>query len=513
MGRFKFVAIATFVLVTVAFVFWRTSQPPSLEAISAQRADVSSTLAISGVLEAVSTTTVASQVNGARVTSVLADIGARVTAGQLLATLDDSDYRAQLQQADAQIAQANAQASLQDMNASGAKKSLDLAREGARSVVELKQSVTQAETNVNSARLKVLEAQANLVRVRSAGRAEQVRQAQAQLERAEALVQLRQKEFNRKETLYHEGAVSKSDYEVADTALITAKKDAEFAREALRLARSPRYEDVQIAEAQLRGARAVLVGATQTLSLSKQSLDDRLANRQQVVQAETQRDSAVAGRLVSEAGKKVAQSQRSAAEVGLAKTQVKAPFGGTISRRLIEPGQTLGVGTAMFVLADTQNLRVRLDVDEASISLLRVGAPAKVSFDAYPDLVIDAKISEIGSSADFQKGTIEVRLLIPSLDKRLKPELTADVNIITANYKSAITVPKRALINADSAPEVYVVKNGIVESRSVEWKRGNLDEVVISSGLSVGELILLAPRSSTPGSRVKTVAPKAARSK
>jgi multidrug efflux pump subunit AcrA (membrane-fusion protein) len=155
-----------------------------------------------------------------------------------------------------------------------------------------------------------------------------------------------------------------------------------------------------------------------------------------------------------------------------------------------------------LVLAGTKQLRIRLNVEESSIALLKVGARAIVSFDAFPDLQIPAVVSEIGSAADFQLGTVEVRLVLRASDSRLKPELTADANITVAEFSQVVVVPRSSLMHPDLDPAVYVLERGIVKERPVKWSRGNADGVVIRSGLKPGDSVLTAPRTTKLGARV-----------
>ena len=226
------------------------------------------------------------------------------------------------------------------------------------------------------------------------------------------------------------------------------------------------------------------------------------------MQAQGQRDTALATKQVTNAQGLAGDAQKQSALAQLAKTQVRSPFAGKVSQRLVEPGQTVSLGASLFVLAGDGGLRIRLNVDEANISLIKVGDKATISIDAFPDLQLPAVISDIGTAADFQKGTVEVRLRLLKTDPRLKPELTADVNLVIASYKQAIIVPRQALMNPDDRPEIYVVKDGRVESRIVKWQRGNAEYVVITDGLTDGESVLLTPRNSHVGDRIHAVLPK-----
>ena len=508
MSRATYTIAAGVVLCSVAFVVWKSNQPPTVEVTKSVRQDITSTLAVSGILESVDRTTISSQIAGAKITKVLVDIGDEIQKEQLLAEFDTSDAQAQLLAADALIAQANAQSKVQDTNESSAKSSLRLAEENLREVNDLRIAVNQAKTNQQTANQRVKQLESNLSKVRSGGREEQIRQSMSQLQKAETTRDLKKREFERAEMLYREGAVSKASYEVAKAAFVSAQYDVDVAVENVKLQSKPRLEDLRQAEAQLNEARLVYDGATSVLSLATKNFNLRIAARQQIVQAVGQRNVAIATKQVANAQVLAGKAQKQLAMAQLAKTQVRAQFSGRISQRLVEPGQTVSIGTPLFVLAGNGQLRIRLNVDEANISLIKMGDKATVSIDAFPDLQLPAVVSDIGTAADFQKGTVEVRLRIQKSDPRLKPELTADVNLIIASYKNSVVVPRRAVMNPDDRPEVYIVKNGRVESHFVKWSRGNSENIVITEGLEEGEQVLLAPRFSRIGDRVNVVSPK-----
>lgn len=501
-----FAAASVLVLGAVAFVVWRSGQPPTAEVTTAKVSDVVASLAVSGVLESKNRTTVSSQLGGARITKVLVDIGDAVEVGDPLIEFDASEWLAQRQNAQAQIGQAAASLGLQEVNASSAEDTLAVSQRSLDAATDLRIAFTQAETNLNTARERLKQAEANAQRVRTGSRTEQVRQAEAQLERAKALYAQRSREADRSRKLFEEGAVSRAEFELAQTALETARQDVRVAEENLKLAARPRTEDVRQADAQVAEARAAVSGAQNSLALARKNLNDRLGQRLQVSQAQAQLNSARAQRQVSQAQITQAEAQMAAADANLAKTIIRAPFAGRIAQRWVEPGQTVAVGAALVDLANENALRVRLDVDEASLSRIKVGEKALISLDAYPDLKLEGVVSEVGSSANFQRGTVEVRIKLNSSDARLKPQLTADVNIITAEYRSAVVVPRRALVNPDSEPQVYVVSNGVVEARTVAWTAGDSDRAVILKGLKVGELLLISPRLTKPGQRVNPIA-------
>ena len=502
MTRTQFWIAGAVVSLAVVFVGWKSSRPPQLETVKVRFEDVTSTLAVSGVIEATNKSTVSSQLPSALVKRVVADIGKQVKAGEVLVVLDDAEYRAQMQAANAQVQQSDSQSHLYDVTASTAAKNLKLAETGLTSVNDLKAVLATAQTNRDLAQARLLEAMLNLDKVRENSRIEQVRIAKAQLDKVEATRIQKEVERVRSRYLFQEGAISGAADLVAQTALATAVEDVNVARQNLILTALPRSVDVKVAEAQVSEARASLDGTTQSLALAQQSFSQRIVHQQEVVMANGQLETARADRGVSEAARLSGMAQRQTASTFLSKTIIRAPFKGRVSQRLVEPGQTVTAGSPLMILAGTSHLRITLNVEESSIGLIKVGAKAIVTFDAYPELMLPAVVSEISSAANFQLGTVEVRLELVAHDPRIKPEMTADANIVTSKWSQVLVVPRSALMNGDESPSLYVVEGGFVNVRPVKWLKGNADTIIIRSGIAAGDQVITAPRTTKPGARV-----------
>lgn len=493
------------------FVVSRATRPPEAPVVKAVREDVVSTLAVSGVLESADRTDIGSQLSGARVLRVLVDLGDEVQAGQPLIELDASEFGAAAEAARAQIARSQADLAAQRTGARNAQDLLAVAGESLDRATDLRIARENAATQLRTSEERLAQAEAALARTRAGGRDEAVRVAEAELRRSQALRDQAVRDRDRTRRLVEQQAVAASQLEVSETALQTAEASVQEAEQNLAQTRRPRDEDVRQAEAALREARAARDGAQRALTLAETNLRDRLAGRQSVVQARTQRDAAVSGQASAAASLAAAGATLRQAEAQLAKAVVRAPFGGRIADRLVEPGQIVSPGVPLLRLSSDRRLRVRLDVDEASLALLRVGEQATVSFDAFPELQVPAEVTEIGSSADFSRGTVPVRLRLNQVPPQLKPDLTADANIRVAEFKNAVVIPREALVNADSDPSVLVLRGDALERRPVKWARGNVESVVILEGLEEGESVVLQPRAFRPGQKVLPVAPKGVR--
>lgn len=508
MNRTQFWLAGGVVLLAVAFVGWKSSRPPLVVVSAVRLEDITTSLAVSGVLESAQRTTVSSQLNGGLVREVRVDIGKSVRAGDALVILDASEFQAQLLSAVALIQQSDSQSQLQDVLARTATSSVVLAQEALATVNDLRTAVASTRANKEVANTRVQQSLANLERVRNSSRIEQVRIADAQLTRLTSILDLNQKEANRTAFLVKEGAISQKQNEAAQSALATSIQDLRAAREEVLIAATPRPEDVQIAESQLAEARATLAGALSADELAGKVFRERLVSRQQLVLAQGELSSARANRKVSESTRLTGTAQRLSAQAAIAKTVIRAPISGKIAQRLVEPGQTVSIGSALLTIDGGQKFRIRVNIEEASIARIKLGAKATIGFDAYPELQVPAVVSEIGTSANFQLGTVEVRLTVLGRDARLKPGMTADANIFISSYSHVATVLPSALVTSGKTASVYLVEKGIVRQRDVTWAKGDGETTVVLKGLQAGDLVLTTPRSISPGSRVQISIPK-----
>jgi HlyD family secretion protein len=486
------------------FVYYRQSLPAEVAVTKATVADVKSNLAISGRLEANRRTSVASQLSGLRVQSVLVDVGDSVTAGQPLIQLDGSELDAQVQASDAQLLQAKAQQDAARSAMANASRSEAIARLADQEVNDLRAAVVQSKTNLNTSRQRLRQAEANLARTRVGGRPELVRQAEAQLSQAKATAQQRAREADRARRLLEEGAIAQQNAEQSFLAEKTAQENVRVAEEAVELARTPRPEDVRQAEAQRAEANAAMQGAQQSLGIAERSLNSKIATRQGLINAQNQMDTARSNLRVAEAGESVTRASGSQARLQREKSSVRAPFSGRIVERLVEPGQTVQAGVPLLRIADPNSLRVRVDVDEARIGLVRPGQKAIVSPDAIPDLRIPAEVAEISDAADFARGTIEVRLRLLGSDPRLRADLTVDANLEIATFDQAIVLPRQAILEPDKSPAVLrLTPDNTVERVDVKIARGDTGRVVVISGLNAGDIVILEPIGQREGRRVR----------
>jgi RND family efflux transporter MFP subunit len=152
-------------------------------------------------------------------------------------------------------------------------------------------------------------------------------------------------------------------------------------------------------------------------------------------------------------------------------------------------------------VADLSDLRCEVDINESDIAKVKMGTPATVILDAYPDDPFPAIVVKIYPEADRQKGTVkvEVKVLQPDL-KVIKPEMSAKVTFQSITTQTAaapmVLVPKKAIVTEGSSNSVWVVRGDSAHLVPIIVGREFQEGVEVKQGLSGGEMVIVVPAAT-----------------
>src|SRR5690606_18814911 len=107
----------------------------------------------------------------------------------------------------------------------------------------------------------------------------------------------------------------------------------------------------------------------------------------------------------------------------LADTAVRAPFAGLVAERLVSVGDYVTRGTRVATVVRIDPMRVELTVPEQAVSLVSVGQPVKLTVDAYPNDVFDARVKFVSPALRADQRALTVEAIAANADGRLKPGL------------------------------------------------------------------------------------------
>ena len=190
------------------------------------------------------------------------------------------------------------------------------------------------------------------------------------------------------------------------------------------------------------------------------------------------------------------------ARASLAKTRILAQHAGTVQTRKVEPGDLVRPGDILLEIARADSREILLPLDETNLATVELGQPAQVIADAWPERVLQARVSYLAPAVDTARGTLDVHLQLDTPAEFLRQGMTVSVNIETARREQALVVANDALrVREGSQAQVLRVRDGRVQRVSVRLGLRSVALSEVLEGLQAGDAVLAA--DAEEGQRVR----------
>jgi HlyD family secretion protein len=370
------------------------SSTPQYMTARVERGNLRNTVTATGALQAVTTVQVGSQASGT-ISALYADFNSTVKKGQVVAQLDPSTAKAQVDQARANLEQARA------------------------GLANARAAVVNSRAGVSDAQARNLAAKSTVQNNQAGVSAAEANVAVLKAQQDDALSLLKQQE-----SLLKAGVIAQRDYEVAQTTYRTAEA---------------RYNQAQaqLSQAKLTEQSASSAGIAQSKATVEQS-------QAQVQQSQAQ---------VQQSAAQVQQAQAalSLAEVSLSHTTITSPIDGIVVSRDVNVGQTVAASLSaptLFTIAnDLTQMQVIANIDQADIGLVEQAKSVKFSVDAFPGKEYDGKIEEMRLNPVNVQNVVTYNVVIDvaNPEQKLKPGMTANLTITIDERNNVLKVPNSAL--------------------------------------------------------------------
>ncbi|MCP3139724.1 efflux RND transporter periplasmic adaptor subunit [Pyxidicoccus xibeiensis] len=300
---------------------------------------------------------------------------------------------------------------------------------------------------------------------------------------------------------------------------VIARLDDRDARVALARAEA----EVRAAEARLAAARAQAANARRTTERTRNLAKQGVIPRAELLDVETAGSATSEELNAASAQLGVARRAREAARLMLSHTVVRAPFTGTVARKLADEGAVLAPaaleGTnlgGIIELVDLDALEVEAEVSEEQLSRIRAGQPALIFLDAFADQAFPARVGTVRPAIDRSKATATVMVRFQEVPKGALPDMGAKVSFLRSELPpdaldpkaTPPRVPATAVVDGEGGPAVWVVKDGKLERQPVRVGPRVGEEVALEQGPPAGTQVVAAPdaRRLREGRRVKVEA-------
>jgi RND family efflux transporter MFP subunit len=216
----------------------------------------------------------------------------------------------------------------------------------------------------------------------------------------------------------------------------------------------------------------------------------------------------------------VAEANARQAGVALEQTLIRAPFDGIVLTKnanvgdIITPFSSAAESKGAVVnMADMDTLEVEADVSEASIGKIRLGMPAEIQLDAYPDMRLLGEVSRIVPTVDRAKATLLVKIAFRERDPRVLPDMSAKVAFLARapqpeERKPVAAVRPEAVVKRGDRNVVYVLDAKNVAKEVAVGTPRKVGDLVAVSNVKAGDKVVLNPPEKVKDGAAVSIAKK-----
>lgn len=178
-------------------------------------------------------------------------------------------------------------------------------------------------------------------------------------------------------------------------------------------------------------------------------------------------------------------------ETRLEKEYVVSPISGIVTDKYLGKGEVAGPGTPIISIVDVSRVKITAGIPERYIRDVSKGSPVSITFDVYPDEVFEGKVNYIAPVLSEANRTFEIEIVLQNKDGRLKPEMSANITVEQSTLQDAIVLPQDLIVDFGSEKFVFVLENDIAKKKTVTIGGRKNNDVMITSGLSAGDKLIV----------------------
>lgn len=190
----------------------------------------------------------------------------------------------------------------------------------------------------------------------------------------------------------------------------------------------------------------------------------------------------------------------------LAKTQIIAPFTGTMGLINFSVGAYVQAAQELVTIVDNNPMRVDFKIPEKNIHDAGVGQTVEVKLDGFPDQVFSATVEAIDAKIDPASHSVAVRASLPNAKGLLRGGLFANISLVTGEKGDAILIPEGALEREGKTEYVWVITKNKTSMKPILTGAKENETIEVVAGLKGGEIVVTSGQMSIgEGSTVRVI--------
>ena len=171
--------------------------------------------------------------------------------------------------------------------------------------------------------------------------------------------------------------------------------------------------------------------------------------------------------------------------------ELRAPFDGFISQRMVDTGNNVAPGFGCFKLVKLDRVEMKIAVPENEISGISKGQTVPFTVSALGGKTFVGKVTEKGIQANLLSHTYDVIVSLPNAGHQLLPGMVCSAQLASTGGAQGIVVPQEAVLIDGAKPYVWVVEDGTARRRDISQGGVCQSGVVVSGGLSQGDKVIV----------------------
>jgi Cu(I)/Ag(I) efflux system membrane fusion protein len=167
-----------------------------------------------------------------------------------------------------------------------------------------------------------------------------------------------------------------------------------------------------------------------------------------------------------------------------------SPISGVVTAKNVVEGSKIAAGDTPYEITDLGMVWVMADAYETDLAQVKVGMPASLTLQAYPDRVFKGRVAFIDPLLDPKTRTVKVHLHFSNPTGELKPEMYGEVMLRGAE-REGLTIPRDAVIQTGTRNVVFIdLGEGKFQPREVQLGDASGDQVEVAKGLERGQKVV-----------------------
>jgi membrane fusion protein (multidrug efflux system) len=246
-------------------------------------------------------------------------------------------------------------------------------------------------------------------------------------------------------------------------------------------------------ETVVSGARLVSLDAAEVQAqLAASKADERLTEQRADRAAELFKKNFISQQALDDAREayKKATAQRQENEARVAKTEIRAPFAGTMGLRQVSAGAYLKAGDDIARLDKIDLMKLDFRVPEVYLGKIRRDQPVGVRVDAYPGEQFPGRVYAVETTVDERTRTVMLRGRVDNQGAKLRPGMFARVALELGSNDKAVLIPEQAIVPRGDKNFVFRVVDGKAALTEVGLGSRSPGQVEITRGLKPGEQVV-----------------------